>query len=692
MRLFDHRQQILDARATIEQARAGLKDIYSGIDGVVDRVCDLSMPWLAIPDSVTRPIIVCQWGMTGTGKTSLVRVLFQQFLRRPLIQMDLGTFTNNKDFSMEFYRNFADFSGTHCGILLDEIQNPRTINEDGKECDREGLRGLWSLLSDGIIVPDVNLEKDECIVTLERVANYFDSTRGAIPEKKRKKVVDTSEPVDVDEDDDDDGCPWELSYNHREHRWELSAWTVERVLLACNKRGLSVRRKIEAQLNSKFRETLSEMLSWLYDIDVQPVLDFSKTLIFITGNLDEVYTAAHDTNPDITADELHERSKRITVPDVKQSLLKRFRPEQVARLGNNHILYPCLRERDFRRIIQHDLHRVQTYHSQTFDVDFEFDPTVENLIYAEGVFPTQGARPVLATTSNLVDGSVPSCLVSIMEACGELEEIPDRFRVMVSMDSYPGTVAFHEVRADGELRLLGRMPISLAIESLRRPVYDDNHVSIAVHEAGHAVLEVAIAGTVPVKVCAFSPDSISEGYTDLSHEEDDRRITKDDLQRDMAMCLAGWAAEKVLLGDGMLTPGSKGDIETCTEIATEWFKSIGFGTDPISIERASSNNEDTATMTDRDEADIRILVSDAKERCLEYVRRHSRAILDLATVLLGHPSVNGDMVLEVCERNSVEVAELPSRMDAFEEALLEHGIEWEPPNRYTEGSTETDEG
>jgi len=683
MRLFDHRQQILEARATIEQARSGLKDIYSGIDGVVDRVCDLSMPWLAIPDSVTRPIIVCQWGMTGTGKTSLVRVLFQRFLRRPLIQMDLGTFTNNKDFSMEFYRHFADFSGTHCGILLDEIQNPRTINEDGHECDREGLRGLWSLLSDGIIVPDVNLEKDECIVILERVMSYYDSIGGAIPKKKRKKkVVETSEPIDSDDDEDDeddDGCPYELSYNHREHRWELTAWTVERVLLACNKRGLSIRRKIESQLHTKFRETLAEMLSWLYDIDVQPVLDFSKTLIFITGNLDEVYTAAHDTNPDITADELHERSKRVTVPDVKQSLLKRFRAEQVARLGNNHILYPCLKESDFRRIIQHDLGRVHRYHSDTFDVDFEFDQTVEGLIYAEGVFPTQGARPVLATTSSLVDGTVPSCLVSIIESCGEV--IPDRCRVKVSMDSDPGIVTFHEVMSGGDMRLLNRVPISLAIESLRKPVYDDNHVSIAIHEAGHAVLEVSIAGTVPVKVCAFSPDSVSKGYTDIGHEEDDRRITKDDLRRDMVLCLAGWAAERVLLGDGMLTPGSKGDIDTCTEIATDWFKKIGFGTDPIAIDRASSQNEETATMTERDEANIRILVSEASEESLKHVRNQARAILDLSTVLLCHSSVNGDQVLEVCERNGVELAELPSRMDAFEEALAEYGIEWEPPSK-----------
>lgn len=685
MRLFDHRQQIIDAKRAIDEARLGLKEIYSGIDGVIDRVCDLSTPWLAIPDSITRPIIVCLWGMTGTGKTSLVRVLFQQFLRRPLIQVDLGTFTDHKDFSMEFYRHFADFSGTHCGILLDEIQNPRTINEEGGELDREGLRGLWSLLSDGIIVPDVNLEKDDCIITLERIIRYFDQTGGTVPERKKKNK---SEPANADQptveeadEDDDDECPWELEYNHREGHWEISRWTLERILYACNKRGLTVRRKIEAQLNARFREMLSEMLGWLYDIDVQPVLDYSRTLIFITGNLDEVYTAAHDTNPDITADELHERSKRITVPDVKQSLLKRFRAEQVARLGNNHVLYPTLRDRDFRRIIRHDLDRIHGYHADTFDVEFHFDQTVEDLIYGEGVFPTQGARPVLATTSSLVDCSMPSCLVSIMEKYSDGVDVPDKCRILVEMSSDPGTVSFSEMLAGGEMEHIGTLPVSLAIENLRRPVYDDNHVSIAIHEAGHAVLQVAVGGTIPVKVCAFSPDSMSEGYTAKSSEDDEHFITKADLRRDMVMNLAGWAAEKVLLGDDMLTPGSKSDIGTCTDIATDWFKKIGFGDDPVSLVRSASNDESSGTMTERDEAAIRNLVAEAKAECIEHVRTHRRAILDLSTVLLSRPNVDGPQVLEVCHRNGIEVAELPERTSIFESALREVGIEWSPPEK-----------
>ena len=73
MRLLEHRQRIVDAVESVESARIGLKKIYRGIDPIIDRICDLVLPWYAVPEGVTRPIIICLWGMTGTGKTSLDR-------------------------------------------------------------------------------------------------------------------------------------------------------------------------------------------------------------------------------------------------------------------------------------------------------------------------------------------------------------------------------------------------------------------------------------------------------------------------------------------------------------------------------------------------------------------------------------------------------------------------------------------
>jgi len=65
---------------------------------------------------------------------------------------------------------------------------------------------------------------------------------------------------------------------------------------------------------------------------------YSKMLIFISGNIDEAYEMSGDvSNSDIDADVFHEFSKKINIINIKNALTKRFKPEQIARFGNNHI-------------------------------------------------------------------------------------------------------------------------------------------------------------------------------------------------------------------------------------------------------------------------------------------------------------------------------------------------------------------
>ena len=67
------------------------------------------------------------------------------------------------------------------------------------------------------------------------------------------------------------------------------------------------------------------------------LMDLTQSLIFVIGNLDEAYYMSRNINPDISADEFHHYTLKITVADVKKALQRRFRNEQIARLGNNHI-------------------------------------------------------------------------------------------------------------------------------------------------------------------------------------------------------------------------------------------------------------------------------------------------------------------------------------------------------------------
>ena len=70
-----------------------LKQELYGIDNIIDRVIKSISGWYIAPEIVTRPVIINLWGMTGVGKTDLVRKLVQKldFQQRFVeIQMDGG--------------------------------------------------------------------------------------------------------------------------------------------------------------------------------------------------------------------------------------------------------------------------------------------------------------------------------------------------------------------------------------------------------------------------------------------------------------------------------------------------------------------------------------------------------------------------------------------------------------------------
>src|SRR6056297_564540 len=143
------------------------------------------------------------------------------------------------------------------------------------------------------------------------------------------------------------------------------------------------------------------------------VVDLSKSLIFIIGNLDEAYKMAGDFNPDIDADSFYQETLKIGISEIKTALKRRFRKEQISRLGNTHIIYPSLDSNAFRNIIVRALNKIEEQWLGEFGATLNFDHSVIDILYAESVFPTQGARPVLSTINQLVRSRLGNIILEI---------------------------------------------------------------------------------------------------------------------------------------------------------------------------------------------------------------------------------------------------------------------------------------
>src|SRR5262249_3925451 len=87
----DIRSPIAGRAEQLHRTGAPLKTELSGSDATTDRVLDAIRAWYVLPELVQRPVIVCLWGLTGTGKTQLVRSLAQKldfYDRFVEVQMD----------------------------------------------------------------------------------------------------------------------------------------------------------------------------------------------------------------------------------------------------------------------------------------------------------------------------------------------------------------------------------------------------------------------------------------------------------------------------------------------------------------------------------------------------------------------------------------------------------------------------
>jgi len=355
------RQQIAQRSAKLVAIARELKSELFGIDDVIDRVIESVRAWYVLPQIITRPVIICLWGLTGTGKTQLTRSLAQKldfYSRFVEVQMD--------GFSNDSGRRSQSISGMlaetieqgEAGILvLDEFQRFRTVDAQGKDVKVERYMDVWALLSDGRLAPALSFMQDLQMTLAD--AQYREDRQTSRRASAASNPFAHSAFADghaFDEDDDeevqDGAAPFEAGE------------PVRLPLPAVPKFRLSPYEAKEFKNTLKLKEPLTDIMSWSSELVMQRLqafcndpsaweTDYSKLLIFICGNLDEMYTdlATRVEDCDTDADIFHAMTTQLSVIDVKRALMHRFKPEQIARLGNCHIIYPSFSRATFEKLV-----------------------------------------------------------------------------------------------------------------------------------------------------------------------------------------------------------------------------------------------------------------------------------------------------------------------------------------------------
>ncbi len=549
----------------LQHARTALQAHFIGIDTVIDELCDAIRLWYVAPELVTRPVIVNLWGMTGTGKTDLVRRLVAALeLDDHFVEIEPahGDQTREGPSVLSRLAGSGALEGVPTVVLIDEIQRFRTIDELGATVPVTKFSDQWQLLSDG-----------------------------RFPRPNR---TDLEYVID------------QLAALKKKHR--VPTWLT---------RQLKGELRLPVSLSAVGRLTVGDALDLaaaaIADKSVYRPIDATRCLVVIAGNLDDAYgVATRGSDADLDADTFAAQCRRVTSIDVKDALLTRFRPEQVARFGNTHLVYPSLTRADFTALIDREVTRVEQQFRTRFGIAVRVDESVRALVYRNGVFPVQGVRPVFTTVGEIVETTVARLVLRAF--------VVDADTVTLSYDS-------------GRALLVGRVdtevveiPFTGRLDRIRRAVSADRIAAVAVHEAGHALVHAVELGVAPRQVSANVTSSEAGGFT-FGH---DLYETRTSLLAQIRVLLAGGLAEEVVFGADRRSTGSMSDRSKATVIAVAHVRRAGFDARFLADHGLQSPY---ALKTGASDAPVQALLAEQTDATLALLRSHRVALVALATEL-----------------------------------------------------------
>jgi hypothetical protein len=555
----------------LEEAAAKLKKQFVGLDYIIDDVMSLVAAWYIFPGAQLRPCVINLWGLTGSGKTALVNALVDVLdYRKFYAQFDMGEFEfgGGETLKSMLTNDVSHFDGQQPIICLDEFQFAKSIDKDS-EVNNERLRVVWELIDSGKIwsIPDVN---NFLVKRAEIAVGYLQLFRANGGQIKDGEVVEGNEIfIKLFES---------YSFDYQGRNFAVDNKYLRSRDFIGGLLGLEtdtmMRDKVMKRVCESNIEDLIEYMRQLIDRTLTArEYDLSRSLIFILGNLDEAYWMSSNLDPDMSADDMHEATKKITLGMIKTALKKKFRAEQVARLGNNHFLYRAFSKAQFTEIIQRELNRLTGFALKEFGWKIMFDESVVSMIYSEGVVPSQGTRPVLTTIGNLVQARIGKLAMHVSGSRANVVSIRwstegEAFRYEV-MD--PNGHTIETIKEDLNLELLKQ----------RTSVKPYLQAHTAVHESGHAILAALLWRIFPSVVVSRTASPGFEGFCRIRFPEGP--MTRDTLLMDITVTLGGLAAEKIVFGKELTGAGVGSDIEQASALANDAIRRYGMGSDPIRL-------------------------------------------------------------------------------------------------------------
>lgn len=601
----------------LNEIKISLKEKFIGIDDVIDKIIDNISLWYLTPELQFRPHIISLWGITGIGKTDLVRTLVKllnftdKFIE---IQMDL-----KNDYSKNI-ENYLENSGVNCNepsiLLLDEIQRYRTINENGDMIENKYFNDIWMLLSDGKFQNNSQRRVEITEMILEEM--YW---------------LDRKENGDEEVPSSDEGLTKNTNKKAKNYQFSTSLWTASKF-----KKMLNLQISAEEIMRMSFDERMKIMDETLKTGNVNEGKSYEKLLIFISGNLDEAFTMAEDVEEiERDADIYNELSKRINIIHIKNALSKKFKPEQIARFGNNHIIYPCLNKESYYNIIKKNCNEILRKIESRNEIVIDLSKNIYDVIYRNGVFPAQGVRPVISTIYNLLGNNLPFFMYHAL--------INNTKKITIDINSDILYVKIND-------NVIERK-IILDIDNIRANKSIDEKMLVIVHEIGHALIYSVLFNTPPKQININSA-GLENGFV-INHSSIDNKTF---IRNRIAIYLGGIVAEEIVFGEDFKSNGATSDILFATDIAAKYVRAYGMdGTISKIIKESANTPYESNYDVDKTNDIIENILDDEKKRAKDILNKNIKIYKTIINFIINNNGISVEQFLFICNNHGMGLVE-----------------------------------
>jgi cell division protease FtsH len=180
----------------------------------------------------------------------------------------------------------------------------------------------------------------------------------------------------------------------------------------------------------------------------------------------------------------------------------------------------------------------------------------------------------------------------------------------------------------------------------------DELATVAVHEAGHALVAALSPHADPVSRVTVLGAGHALGLTELLPADDRRLYSESYLADTLAVKLGGRAAERLVRGEA--STGAADDLASATALATQMVREYGLSDrlGPVSyagqpagpfpgLAAARGYSEHTQWLLDQE---VTALLTTAETRARDLLTRHHDALTQLTSALLEQETITGDQV------------------------------------------------